>query len=131
MFVTIDLPDDLEKFLQTHAQRVGVPVETLLTRTIVERWVGVRQVPGLPASESDLLLRLQNLFPPEETREYLTLCDRSDNETLTESDQMRLRRLIEQRDYRNAERLRIVAELAGLRGISLRETMQQLGIRPD
>lgn len=131
MSVSINLPGDLEQFLQAHARRIGVPVETLLTRTIVERWDGIRRAPGLPTRETELLLRLQSLFPPEQTREYLALCHRSDAETLTNPDRERLLTLIEQRDEQNAERLQIVAELAGLRGVSLREMMTELGIRPD
>ncbi len=64
MSLTITLPNELEQFLQNHAQRAGIPVETLLARTIVERWESVRRAPGLPNRESELLLRLQTLFPP-------------------------------------------------------------------
>lgn len=131
MFVSITLSSDLWQFLQSHAHRVGVPVETLLTRTIVERWDGVRRAPGLPSRESELLLRLQTLFPQEKTHAYQSLCGQSDSETLTESDHMRLLALIEDRDHNNAERLGIVAEFAGSRGISLREMMATLGIKPE
>jgi len=131
MSVSITLPNDLEQFLQTHAQRMGIPIETLLTRTIVERWDKVRRVPGLPSREAELLLRLQTLFPPEQTREYHTLCEQSDTGTLSEPDRERLLNLIEQRDHQNAERLAIVAEVAALHGVSLREMMAQLGIRPE
>ena len=131
MSVSITLPTDLEQFLQTHARRVGVPVETLLTRTIVARWDGLRRAPGLPTRESERLARLQTLFPPEQTREYRTLRDASDAGTLTESDRERFLALLEERDHRNAERLEIVAELAELRGVPLREMMATLGIKPE
>ena len=131
MSLTITLPNELEQFLQSHAQQVGVPVETLLTRTIVERWDGVRRAPGLPIGESKLLLRLQTLFPPEQTHEYHTLCAKSDAGTLTDAERERFFALLEQRDHQNAERLEIVADLAQLRGVSLREMMAQLGIRPE
>jgi len=81
--------------------------------------------------ETDLLLRLQTLFPLEQTREYLALCAQSEDGALTEHGRGRLLNLIEQRDRQNAERLAIVAELAGLRGLSLRETMTMLSIRPE
>lgn len=131
MSVSITLPSDLEQFLQSHAQQVGVPVETLLTRTIVERWDGIRRASGLPNRETELLLRLQSLFPPEQTRQYQTLCQQSDDETITEADRELLLALIEQRDQQNAERLSIVAELAALRSVSLREIMAELEIHPD
>ena len=128
---SISLPNDLEQFLQTQAQHLGVPIETLLTRTIIERWDNLRRAPGLPSRETELLLRLQNLFPPEQTREYQSLCQQSDAGTLAEPDRQRLLTLIEQRDHQNAERLAIVAELASLRGIPLRDMMTHLGIRPE
>ncbi len=131
MSVSITLPNELEQFLRTHAGHVGVPVETLLARTIAERWDGVRQAPGLPTRETELLLRLQTLFPPEQTLEYRTMCERSDAGTLTDPERERLLVLIEQRDHQNAERLAIVAELAKLRGVSLREMMSSLGIKPE
>lgn len=131
MSVSIVLPNELEQFLQTYAGRVGVPFETLLTRTIVERWDSVRRAPGLPSRETELLLRLQTLFPPEQTREYQSLCERSDAGTLTEPEREHLLNIIEQRDHQNAERLTIVAEVAQLRGIALREAMAQLEIRPE
>ena len=131
MSVSITLPDDLERFLQTQARQMGVPVETLLTSTIVERWDGIRRAPGLPSNETELLLRLQNLFPLEQTQEYQSLCRQSDAGALTEPDRERLLMLIEQRDQQNAERLQIVAELARLRGVPLRQMMLELGIRPD
>lgn len=131
MFVSITLPNELEQFLETHAQNVGIPVETLLTRTIVERWDAVRRAPGLPNRESELFLRLQTLFPPEQTREYQALCRQSEAGTLTKSDRERLLALLEQRDHQNAERLEIIAELAGRRGVSVREMMAELGIGPE
>ncbi len=131
MSLTITLPNELEQFLQSYAQRVGISVETLLARTIVERWEEVRRAPGLPHRESELLLRLQTLFPPEQTQAYRTLCDRSDAQTLTEVEREQFLALLGQRDHQNAERLEIAAELAQLRGLSLREMMAQLGIRPE
>lgn len=131
MSVSITLPNDLEQFLQTRAQHMGVPIETLLTRTIIERWGNVPRDPGLPSHETELLLRLQTLFPPEQSRAYSALCEQSEAGTLSDFDRERLLALIEQRDHQNAERLAIVAELAGIHGISLRDMMTQLGIRPE
>ena len=131
MSVSITLPDDLEQFLQKQARLMGVPVETLLTRTIVERWQDVHRIPRLANRETELLARLQTLFPFEQTREYQELCRRSDAKSLTESERERLLVLVEQRGEQNAERLAIAAELANLRGLSLREMMAELGIRPD
>ena len=131
MSVSITLPQDLEQSLQSHAKRIGVPFETLLERTIVEQWGSILRSTSLPIRETELRLRLQTLFPTEQTQEYQTLCIKSDSGTITETERERLLLLIEQRDHQNAERLTIVAELAKLHGVSLRDMMSQLGIRPE
>lgn len=131
MSVSITLPDDLEQFSQRQARLMGVPVETLLACTIVERWQDVNRISRLPNRETEFLARLQTLFPFEQTREYQDLCRRSDTKSLTESERERLLVLVEPRDEQNADRLTIAAELANLRGLSLREVMVELGIRPD
>ena len=85
---------------------------------------------SLTLTEEEALLRLQTLFPPEQTAEYLSLCEKSDSETLSETERERLLNLIEIRDHQNAMRLTLVAELAEMRGVSVREMMTQLEIRP-
>ncbi len=81
-------------------------------------------------TEEEALSRIQTLFPPDQTAEYLSLCEKSDAETLSETERERLLNLIEIRDHQNAERLALVAELAEIRGVSIREMMTQLEIRP-
>ena len=131
MSLSVTLPDELERFLHTQADRLGVPVETLLSRTIEERWSAASRAQSLSAHETALFLKLQSAFPSEQTQEYQTLAQRSDEGTLTEGERARLLFLLEQRDLQNAERLETLGELARLRGMTLREVMAQLGIRPD
>ena len=131
MSLSVTLPEELEQFLHTQADRLGVPVETLLSRTIEERWSAASRAQSLSTHETALLLKLQNAFPPEQTQEYLALCQRSDEGTLTEDDRARLLFLLEQRDLQNAERLETLGELARLRGVTLREMMAQLDIHPE
>lgn len=59
------------------------------------------------------------------------LCQRSDDGMITEKERERLLELIEERDLQNAERLKVLIELAKERGITLREIMAELGIRPE
>lgn len=131
MSVTVTLPNELEQFLHTQADRLDVPIETLLSRTIEERWSAASRAPNLSTYETQLLLKLQNIFPPQQTEEYLALCQRSDNGTITNAERERLFALIEQRDLQNAERLETLGELARLRGVTLREVMAELGIHPE
>jgi hypothetical protein len=111
MSVSITLPNDLEEFLQREAARQGVPLFS-------ER-------------ETQLLLKIQNAFPVEQTRLWHQLRDRGEAETLTPEEREHLLRLNEERDLLNANRLEALGEFAQLRGVSVRELMQQLGIRPE
>ena len=131
MSVSITLPTDLEQFVIMQAKQVGVPVETLLVHTIVEKWDVIRRRQNLTTDESKLLQRLQSLFPSEQTTEYRHLCNQSDSGTLSEPDRLRLISLIEQRDHQNAERLKIVGELATIRSMSVREMMTKLSLQPE
>ena len=131
MSVPVTLPNELERFLHTQAHRLGIPLETLLSRTIEERWSTASHAKSLSAHETALLLKLQNIFPPEQTQEYRTLCQRSDDGTLTEAERTRLLNLLEERDLQNAERLETLGELAQFRGVTLRKVMAQLGIQPE
>jgi hypothetical protein len=72
-----------------------------------------------------------NRTPPEtDQREYAQLRRKLKEETLTEVEHSRLKELIDQRELLNAERVEALAQLATLRGVSLRQLMAQLGIPP-
>jgi antitoxin component of RelBE/YafQ-DinJ toxin-antitoxin module len=131
MSVSITLSEDIELFLQTQASKLGIPLETLISRTIEERWSAASRVSSVPAYESELLFKIQNAFSPEETLEYQMLCRRSDEGTITENERKRLLDLIEKRDFQNADRLVAVGEIARLRGLSMHEAMVQLNIHPE
>ena len=131
MTVSITLPDELEQFLREQAVVAGVPVETLLRRTVEERWGTASRNREAATRESELLLKIQSAFSPEQTLEYQQLCQRSDDRTLTEPERARLLMLLEERDLQNAVRLEALGELARLRGVSLRALMAGLGIGPE
>ncbi len=127
MTITLDLPAEWEAPLQAAARLQGKDVTAFVTD-------GIRQQlrsDVLPESEAELLLRLQTLFPPEQTREFRALRERSDAGTLTEADRERFLVLIEERELQNAKRLRIIGKLAQLRGVSFRDMMARLEIRPE
>lgn len=128
MSVSVTLPEPLEVFLQSHAKDLGVPLETLLSRTIEERWGAASHATALPDKESSWLLELQTLFPQVQTEEYIALCREGDAGTLTDAGRRRLLSLIEERDLLNARRLEIVGELARLRGVPVRQVIAQLDL---
>ena len=131
MSVSVSLSEDLEHFLQEQAHRLNLPLETLLSRTIEERWSAASRAVNLTSRETQLLLKIQNAFPPEQAEEYHMLCQRSDQGLLTDTQRQRFLELLEQRDLQNAERLEALAELSRLRSVPLRALMADLKIQPD
>ena len=115
MATTITLTGTLEDLFRAAAQREGVSIEALAERRL---------------EESELLWRIQTAAPSSETREFHRLLRLQRNGALTELDRETLLELIDRRERRAAQRMEDLAALARLRRISVRELMDQLGIRP-
>ena len=115
METTITLTGKLADLFRTDAQREGVPVGVLAERRL---------------EESVLLWRIRTIAPADETSELHRLLRRQRNGTLTEKEQEQLLALTESRELLAAQRLEDLGALARLRGLPVRELMNQLGIRP-
>ena len=115
MATTITLTGDLEKRFWADALREGVPLETVVTRRL---------------EEAELIHRILNYFPAEETRQVRSLIARRGARTITETEQEQLTKLIHVREERTATRFADILALAKLRGVSSRTVMAELGIRP-
>lgn len=111
----IVLTGKLEDIFRTAAQHEGVPVEVLAARRL---------------EENELLWRIRTTAPENETREFHRLLRRQKKGALTESERERLFALVETRELQAAQRLEDLGALARLRGLPVRELMNQLGIRP-
>ncbi len=87
-----------------------------------------RREPSLSFSESALLLQINQGIPLELRQRSDELKAKSHNETLTPEEHSELLQLIDQMEAANVERMKLLATLADLRGISLSKLMQDLGI---
>jgi hypothetical protein len=88
-----------------------------------------RKAPHLSPAESKLLVRINQGLPPE-LRERLALMKaRREDEAITDAEYEELTRLSDRAEELHAERMAAMAELAKLRGVSLPELMNQLGIQ--
>jgi hypothetical protein len=114
METTITLTGKLADLFRTDAQREGVPVDVLAARRL---------------EENVLLWRIHTAAPEDETRELHRLLRRQKIGTLTEKEREQLLALIESRELLAAQRLEDLGALAHLRGLPVRELMNQLGIR--
>jgi hypothetical protein len=115
METTIRLDGKLADLLGSDAQREGIPLDVLAARRL---------------EESVLLWRIRTVAPEDETRELHRLLRRQKSGSLTGSERERLLELIEAREQHAAQRLEDLGALARLRGMPVRELMNQLGIRP-
>ena len=96
----------------------------------VERVLSLRAEPVLPAAESELLLKINHPVPDDLLHRYDELIARRDTRTLTAEEHEELLRLTDQVELLEAERMRLLIELAQLRQITLDELMGQLGFQP-
>jgi hypothetical protein len=129
MSITVQLPPGLEANLRDEAAREGVDTSTLVLRAL-EQQFGPAATSSVEAREAELLLQI-NSGPSEAVwRRYHELSAKRDAETLTSTEHEELIGLSEKIESADVERLEQMAELAKLRGISLRALREQLGI-PD
>ncbi len=89
-----------------------------------------RRAPALSRSEAELLLKINQAISPEKHKRFRELVNKRRAESLTAEEQQELLLLGDEMERLEAERLKLLTELATLRGMSLREVMDDLGIRP-
>ncbi len=108
----------------------GLPNDQLQEFTAeVLRLNAARQSPSLSKSETEELKEIHRPLPAETVARYCELVKKRDAGTLAECEHRELCALSDLLEQRNADRLAHVANLARSRGVSLPETMHQLGLR--
>jgi hypothetical protein len=88
-----------------------------------------RKAVNLPHKEADLLIKINQAIPSHIQTHYDELIIKRDNETLTTEEYSDLLELTTQIENWEAKRIENLAELARLRGISLTQLMENLGIQ--
>jgi hypothetical protein len=127
MTITLDLKPEIEATLLDQAAREGVDAKTLVVRTL-EHQYGGGSVSSAGSRDAALLLQISE-GPSELTwRRYKELSARRDSESLTLADQDELMSLSEKIELAGVRRIELMAELAKLRGITLRQLSKQLGV---
>jgi hypothetical protein len=81
-------------------------------------------------SETELLVLTRRSLPVSLRRRYDYQIARRDAETLTAAEHQELLQLTDQVELHNVERLEHLSALARMRGVSLTQLMQDLGIEP-
>jgi hypothetical protein len=76
------------------------------------------------------LIKINQGLEPADARRMKELIVRRQSYTITECEFQELIRLTDESERLNVERIKRLLELAHLRGITLDEMMEQLGIKP-
>lgn len=89
-----------------------------------------RIAPSLAAEEARLLETVNRRLPTAAQQRFEELSVKRSEETLTAEEHRELLDLIDRIENADAERVRALTSLAQVRGVSVRELMNQLGILP-
>ena len=91
-----------------------------------------RHAPVLSDDESSLFAIINQSLPEPERQRLTELVERRSDETLTPGEHSELLELQQRLEALHATRVKALAELAQLRGVTLTAVMEQLGIQlPD
>ena len=88
-----------------------------------------RFAPGLAKQEAELLLKINQRWSPESQKRFDELMTKRQAELLTPTEHQELLTMIDRSEQADAERAQWIGNLAELRGTSVLELMQDLGIR--
>lgn len=129
MALTIQLPSSVEQQIRENAVQQGVSLEKLIAQILVSGVNRFNIEDKKELKETELLQRIRlTVMPEAELGEYYRLSALCQAEQLQDQEHETLVRLIHRVEAIHAERLKYVAELARLRGVSLRKTMLDLGL---
>lgn len=123
--LTIELDSLTENRLQERSLQEGRRKEELAARLLA---ASLELSHSAEMSEPQLLEAINHGWNEQEWQRYHSLVDLRKEERLTESDYQELCDLTNAREIAQANRLRLVFDLANLRNITIDEMMQQLGI---
>lgn len=89
-----------------------------------------RATPKLDEREANLIQRIDEVIPVGESKRYIYLIQKAKKTGLSQKEHEEFSELNEKIELYNANRIRLLGELAAIRGVSLETVMNQLGIRP-
>jgi len=125
--VTSRIEIDFEEVLQGIGQLRMNDLERFVDRVIALQ--AQRRAPSLPKHEAELLQKINQGLPIEVRKRYEELNDKLHEETITPEEHQELLQLVDRLELADAERLRHLIELAGIRNVTVNALMHQLDIR--
>lgn len=119
---------ETEQLLNAALQLPQFELDQLVARLQVLRREA--KVPRLSQRESELLRLINQGTPAKLQQRYKALRRKRRQQQITRTEQREFLALSQQLEQLDGERLRLLAELAQLRALSLPDLMQQLGLHP-
>ena len=124
------IPSSSNAILAAVRQLSIAELERLVDQVIALR--AERVAPHLSADESALLARVNQALSSPERARLRALIEKRDAETLASTEWQELTALTDKLELLHADRLAALADLAKVRGVTLDEVIQQLGLQfPD
>ncbi len=117
-----------EQLLKAVGQMSPAELDWFVSRVITIH--AERRAPVLDQPEADLLMRINRGLPPDVQARYDELKGRRDAEVLTADEHRELLGLSDEVERLQTERVEAMVGLARLRGTSLTQLMDDLGISP-
>jgi hypothetical protein len=130
--ITLEITPELEQQLREEAARQGLEPNRYILNALAERLrpTASQAVPHLSESETELLQQINLGLSAQQWEQYHAWITKRRAETLTPDEQTGLIALSDRIEQANAHRIQALIKLAELRGQSLAEVMQSLGINP-
>lgn len=126
--IRLELTPELEQQLQTAASSQGLQPDGYILKTLAEHFQQTQQRAHLPTTEANLLQHIGIGLSAPEWERYRLLIAKRRAATLTSDEQTELIQTSDRIELANAKRMEAAIALAKLRGQSLAEVMQDLGI---
>jgi hypothetical protein len=126
--IQVEAQVSTEQLLRVVEQLPAHELDTFVAHVLTLR--AQREAPHLSQDESALLLKINHTIPPDVQQRYDALIAKRRAETLIPEEHTELVHLSDQVEQLEAERMAAVASLAQIRGMSVAEVMQALGLQP-
>lgn len=119
---------ETDQLLQAALQMPREELEQFVARLFALK--AQQETPGLSERETELLMKINQGLPPAMQERLNELIDKRQAGTISAKDLRELKKLTDQVEAFDVERLKLLTALAHLRNVSLRKLIKQLGLKP-
>jgi hypothetical protein len=129
MSILIQVKPSIEDRLREMAFKKGLKIDQFISQFLEKSFSDAPPLqPSVSAREAALLQQVNLDIAPETWQLYAVFKKKFQENQLTDEELTQFRDIAEQVEMANANRIEVLAELAQIRNVSLREVMAQLGI---